>query len=239
MGGALFGFEISNISNAHTLMCKGDFKDTCGPDAKDSAFWTGLVTSCITVGAFLGTATAGFAQDYFGRKITVVFASVIYILGVIVEFVSPSYGVLVAGRIIVGVGVGWFASTVPMYIAELSPSSIRGRLVTSNQVSAMLARASSRAAAGPPLRLAKPPSLAAKHLHRHPPRLHRQLGLRPERDTVRQRVALHPRDRGHPRGPPLLRIPFCHAQEPALARQAAQVSTPSIDGSGPGTHAVC
>ncbi len=138
MGGALFGLEISNISTAHELLCNHDFASVCGPKAKSTAFFQGLVTSCITIGAFFGTATSGIPQERLGRKFTLVVASVIYIVGVVIEIVSPSYAILVTGRILVGIGVGWFAATVPMYIAELSPSSIRGRLVTANQVSRRL-----------------------------------------------------------------------------------------------------
>lgn len=134
MGGALFGLEISNISTAHELLCNHDFASVCGPKARSTAFFQGLVTSCITIGAFFGTASSGIPQERLGRKFTLVVASAIYIVGVVIEIVAPSYAILVTGRIVVGVGVGWFAATVPMYIAELSPSSIRGRLVTANQV---------------------------------------------------------------------------------------------------------
>lgn len=63
-----------------------------------------------------------------------VIASLIYIAGALTEFFAHSYGVLLLGRIIVGVGIGYFSSTVPLYIAELAPTSIRGKLVTANQL---------------------------------------------------------------------------------------------------------
>jgi MFS family permease len=135
MGGALFGLEISNISHAHVLMCNSIFKATCGLENPSHSFYAGLITSCVTIGCFIGTCTSGYVQDRFGRKMTVVIACIIYSAGVVIEFFSNTYPVFIAGRIVVGIGAGWFASTVPLYIAELSPSSIRGRLVTSNQVS--------------------------------------------------------------------------------------------------------
>lgn len=139
MGGALFGLEISNISHAHVLMCEGIFKETCGTENPSYSFYAGLITSCVTIGCFFGTCTSGYVQDRFGRKMTVVVACLIYSCGVVIEFVSQTYGTFIAGRIVVGIGAGWFASTVPLYIAELSPSSIRGRLVTSNQVRELVA----------------------------------------------------------------------------------------------------
>jgi len=65
-----------------------------------------------------------------------VLACIVYIGGAAIEFFSHnhSFEMLLSGRIVVGLGVGWLSSTVPMFIAELSPAHIRGMLVTSNQL---------------------------------------------------------------------------------------------------------
>lgn len=125
----LFGFEISIISGA-----KEQAATEFGFGKKSMKYAT--LASSMTIGAIPGSATAGLLQDWIGRKATVVLACVIYIAGAAVEFFSHghSFEMLLTGRIVVGLGVGWLSSTVPMYIAELSPAHIRGMLVTSNQL---------------------------------------------------------------------------------------------------------
>eukprot|EP01138_Halocafeteria_seosinensis_P010689 gb/GECG01010916.1/.p1 GENE.gb/GECG01010916.1/~~gb/GECG01010916.1/.p1 ORF type:complete len:581 (+),score=68.58 gb/GECG01010916.1/:1-1743(+) len=128
LGSTLFGYEISVISGA-----KEEFRDEFNLDK--TSFLYGLVASSMTIGAMLGTATAGFVQDEFGRKCAVLCASFIYTTGAVLEGTAVQLSMLICGRVIVGVGVGWFSSTIPLYIAELAPSKIRGKLVTLNQFS--------------------------------------------------------------------------------------------------------
>lgn len=83
-------------------------------------------------GAIVGAAAGGWINDAYGRKKATVTADVIFTLGAIVMAAAPDPYVLILGRLFVGLGVGIASVTAPVYIAELSPSEIRGALVSTN-----------------------------------------------------------------------------------------------------------
>lgn len=126
LGSILFGYEISIISGA-----KEEFRNEF--ELEKESFLYGFMAASMTVGAMLGTASAGVVQDSLGRRAAVLVAASIYITGALLEATAAHLVMLAVGRVIVGVGIGWFSSTVPLYIAELAPSKIRGKLVTLNQ----------------------------------------------------------------------------------------------------------
>ena len=84
------------------------------------------------VGAIVGAATGGWINDAYGRKKATLLADVIFALGAVVMAAAPDPYVLILGRLLVGVGIGIASVTAPVYIAELSPSEIRGGLVSTN-----------------------------------------------------------------------------------------------------------
>lgn len=144
LAGSLFGFEISvstpgaspdcacielrqNISGA-----KEKFQDYF--DLDSNGFKMGLVASSMTIGAMLGTVATGVLQDRMGRKPVLIIACTIYLVGAGLTCSATRFTQLIAGRIVTGVCAGLLCSTIPIYIAELAPASIRGRLVTLNQV---------------------------------------------------------------------------------------------------------
>eukprot|EP00056_Hartaetosiga_gracilis_P008563 m.122524 g.122524 ORF g.122524 m.122524 type:complete len:351 (-) comp12939_c1_seq1:84-1136(-) len=94
----------------------------------------GALTSGVVMGAFLGSYFAGAMQERIGRKWTVVLSCSVYLVGVTISFVSLSYVALMMGRLVTGAAVGVLSATIPVYIAELSPKHMRGRLVTANQL---------------------------------------------------------------------------------------------------------
>lgn len=83
-------------------------------------------------GAIVGAAVGGWMNDRYGRKKATIIADVIFILGAIVMAAAPDPYILILGRVLVGLGVGIASVTAPVYIAELSPSEIRGGLVATN-----------------------------------------------------------------------------------------------------------
>ena len=83
-------------------------------------------------GAMIGAATGGWINDAYGRKKATLSADVVFVLGSIVMAVAPDPYVLILGRFLVGLGVGVASVTAPVYIAEASPSEIRGGLVSTN-----------------------------------------------------------------------------------------------------------
>ncbi|XP_064633459.1 proton myo-inositol cotransporter-like isoform X2 [Lineus longissimus] len=121
IGGFLFGYDTGVISGA-MIFLKQEFN-------LDS-LWQELIVS-VTIGAAAIFAIAGgVLNNYFGRKPTTLAASFIFTVGSIVLAVSYNRFMLLAGRLIVGAGIGLASMTVPMYIAETSPAEIRGRMVT-------------------------------------------------------------------------------------------------------------
>ncbi|KAF7837135.1 inositol transporter 1 isoform X2 [Senna tora] len=84
------------------------------------------------VGAIVGAAVGGWVNDACGRKKATLISDVIFAVGSVVMAAAPGPYVLILGRLLVGLGVGVASVTAPVYIAEVSPSEIRGGLVSIN-----------------------------------------------------------------------------------------------------------
>ena len=80
-------------------------------------------------GSFIGALCAGFIADKWGRRYALMGASIIWIIGAAVQCSSQNVGHLIAGRIVSGLSIGITSSQVCVYLAELAPSRIRGRIV--------------------------------------------------------------------------------------------------------------
>ncbi len=120
--GGLFGYDQSVISGAlHGI------KNTFSL----SPLIIEVVTSWVTLGALLGALAAGELADGVGRKRTVLIAGALFTLGSLVQALAPDTVVLVAGRLIIGAGVGVAA---PLHAAELAPTNFRGRFVSAYQL---------------------------------------------------------------------------------------------------------
>lgn len=84
------------------------------------------------VGAIIGATTGGWLNDSYGRKKATLISDIIFAVGSVVMAAAPDPYVLILGRLLVGLGVGVASVTAPVYIAEASPSEIRGGLVSTN-----------------------------------------------------------------------------------------------------------
>jgi len=84
----------------------------------------GILNLC----ALIGSLTAGRTSDYIGRRYTIVLASALFLLGSILMGYGPNYAVLMIGRCVAGVGVGFALMIAPVYTAEISSSAHRGKL---------------------------------------------------------------------------------------------------------------
>ena len=125
LGGLLFGYDTGVISGA-ILFVKEEFNLT--------PFQEGFVVSAVLLGAILGAAIAGVLTDRYGRRKTVLCASGLFIIGSLIMAMAPSIPWILTGRIINGVAIGVASMTVPLYISELAPPSIRGLCVSFNQL---------------------------------------------------------------------------------------------------------
>jgi len=124
-GGLLFGYDTGVISGA-LLFIRGDFTL--------STFMEGVVVSFLLVGAVTGALTGGPLSDRFGRRPITLLAALIFAVGAIAAALSPTVGILVLARFILGLGVGLASLIVPLYIAEIAPPDTRGGLVSLNQL---------------------------------------------------------------------------------------------------------
>lgn len=125
LGGLLFGYDTGVISGAIGFL-KTQFHM--------SASLTGLVSSSIDLGAMIGVLIAGFLGDKFGRRRALMFAGVLFVLSSMVAAAASNITLLVLGRILGGLGVGLASLLSPLYIAEIAPAKIRGRLIGANQL---------------------------------------------------------------------------------------------------------
>ncbi|KAK9159502.1 hypothetical protein Syun_005843 [Stephania yunnanensis] len=126
IGGLLFGYDTGVISGA-LLYIRNDFEVV-----DKSSLLQETIVSMALVGAMLGAATGGWMNDRYGRKTATLIADVVFAIGSIVMCAAPDAYVLIVGRLLVGLGVGVASVTAPVYIAEASPSEIRGGLVGTN-----------------------------------------------------------------------------------------------------------
>ncbi|CAM9749098.1 unnamed protein product [Pylaiella littoralis] len=123
LGGFLFGYDTGVVSGA-MLLIKDDFSL--------SNWQEEVIVSVTIVAAVTAAVSGGPAMEQWGRRPLILLAAIIFTIGAVMLAAANSYGTLVAGRLVVGVGIGLASLTTPVYIAEAAPSHIRGRLVTLN-----------------------------------------------------------------------------------------------------------
>lgn len=95
-----------------------------------SAHDQSLTTSILSAGTFFGALIAGDLADFIGRRLTIIMGCFIFTIGCILETVSTTIGVMVAGRLIAGFGVGFISAVIILYMSEIAPKKVRGALVS-------------------------------------------------------------------------------------------------------------
>ncbi|KAH9302069.1 hypothetical protein KI387_013652 [Taxus chinensis] len=126
IGGLLFGYDTGVISGA-LLYIRDDFKEVA-----ESTILQETIVSMAVAGAIVGAAIGGWLNDAYGRRKTTLLADIVFAIGAVCMAAAPDPYVLILGRLLIGVGVGVASITAPIYIAEVSPSDIRGGLVGIN-----------------------------------------------------------------------------------------------------------
>ena len=142
LGGLLFGYDTAVISGAEKglqafFMEAKDFSYTDG--------WHGFTSASALIGCIIGSALSGLLATRLGRKRSLIVAGLLFFISALgsmnPEFLffnygEPTYSLLIMFniyRVIGGIGVGLASAICPMYIGEVAPSNIRGRLVSWNQ----------------------------------------------------------------------------------------------------------
>lgn len=126
MGGLLFGYDWVVIGGAK-LFFEKYFQ-------LDSDFISGWANSCALVGCLIGSMISGIMSDKFGRKKLLIAAAFLFAVSSVLTGWAWSFTWFVVWRIIGGVAIGMASNLSPMYIAEISPAHLRGRLVAVNQL---------------------------------------------------------------------------------------------------------
>ena len=125
LGGLLFGYDTGVISGALLFI---------RTELDLSITMQGIVAGIALVGAALGAAMAGSLSDRFGRRTVILYTGLIFIAGSLIAALAPGLWVLLAGRLVVGIGIGLASMLTPLYLAETAPARNRGSLVSLNQL---------------------------------------------------------------------------------------------------------
>lgn len=128
-GGLLFGFDIAIFSG--TIPFIQPYYNL----SEAQLGWTG---SSLYVGCIIGTLITGYVTDRFGRKPPLIAAAAIFMVSSVMMGWASTYSALIMWRIIAGIGVGAASMLSPLYIAEVSPAAIRGRMVSINQLTVVI-----------------------------------------------------------------------------------------------------
>ncbi|XAS64718.1 sugar porter family MFS transporter [Micrococcaceae bacterium Sec5.8] len=125
LGGLLFGYDTGVINGALPYMQE---------DLGLTPLTEGLVTSSLLFGAAFGALFGGRLADRNGRRKMLMVLAAIFLIGTLACTFAPTTGVMISARFVLGLAVGGASVTVPVYLAEISPSARRGRIVTRNEL---------------------------------------------------------------------------------------------------------
>jgi MFS transporter, SP family, arabinose:H+ symporter len=129
LGGFLMGFDTSVISGVVTYI---------EPQFSLTKIELGWAVASLTLSATIAMAFAGPLSDRFGRRPVLKCAAVLFTVSAILSAVAPTFSTLVAARLLGGLAVGAALLIAPMYIAEIAPPALRGRIVSFNQLNIVL-----------------------------------------------------------------------------------------------------
>lgn len=130
MGGLLFGYDWVVIGGAKPFF-ERFFELT-------SATQKGWANSCALLGCLVGALMAGALSDKFGRKRLLIFSAFLFAVTSLGNAMAQNFTVFVFWRLLGGVAIGLASNLSPMYIAEVAPAPMRGRLVAVNQLTIVI-----------------------------------------------------------------------------------------------------
>src|SRR6266852_3403193 len=130
MGGLLFGWDWVVIGGAKPFFQRY-FELT-------SQAQIGWANSCALIGCLIGALVAGALSDKFGRKRLLIAAALLFALTSVGNALASNFTIFIAWRIFGGIAIGLASNLSPMYIAEIAPAQVRGKLVSVNQLTIVI-----------------------------------------------------------------------------------------------------
>ena len=131
MGGLLFGYDWVVIGGAKPFY-------ELYFDIADVPAMQGLAMSVALLGCLIGAMVAGMMADRYGRKPLLIISAFIFLSSAYATGAFSAFSWFLAARFLGGIGIGIASGLSPMYIAEVAPTSIRGKLVSLNQLTIVL-----------------------------------------------------------------------------------------------------
>jgi sugar porter (SP) family MFS transporter len=129
LGGYLFGFDFAVISGALPFLQKQFSLD---------AYWEGFATGSLALGAIVGCLIAAEVAEKKGRRKGLLVAAAIFAVSSLAMAFAASRNIFIASRFAAGIGVGMASMLSPMYISEVAPAHLRGRMVALNQLTIVI-----------------------------------------------------------------------------------------------------
>src|SRR5690606_8201421 len=123
-----FGFDTVGSAGAEQRL-EQIFAPASGLDPWWQRFWHGTLMASALVGTVIGSIAVGRPCDWFGRRYVMFWLALLYFISAVGSALAWDWYSLVFFRFIGGLGVGGASVVSPMYIAEISPARMRGRLV--------------------------------------------------------------------------------------------------------------
>lgn len=131
MGGLLFGYDWVVIGGAKPFYERFF-------DIVQSPYQQGWAMSSALIGCLFGALISGYLTDRFGRKTPLIIAAALFTISAIGTGAVSQFTPFIIYRLIGGLGIGLASAISPMYIAEISPAKMRGRLVSINQLTIVI-----------------------------------------------------------------------------------------------------
>ncbi|KAF5578576.1 high-affinity glucose transporter [Fusarium subglutinans] len=125
-GGFVYGLDSGIIA---TTFGHDSFKVAIYGPSMVNTTYQGAIVSVYNAGQAIGGLTTGYVADKLSRKYTILIASILTIIGAVLQCAAVNIGMMITGRLVAGIGCGQILSVVPIYLAEVSKPGQRGFLV--------------------------------------------------------------------------------------------------------------
>lgn len=128
ISGFMFGYDTGYISSALTSVKQDLSHKSLSYGDKE------ILTAATSLGALVSSLWAGIVADIIGRKPSILISNVMFLVGILLQVCAHKYWQMASGRLIMGFGVGIGSLVAPLFIGEIAPSMIRGRLTVINSL---------------------------------------------------------------------------------------------------------